>query len=161
MAWPWSASASCDIDADSLYEQFKTYRRHINNANSLSELAPYFSTSFNQYYRNKLQSTTDQSASRRYLTQYWDNLNTAKDVVVVYDYSMRCRDSTAILELVAVLSPEKYDTGNKVDLWGIKIHYINENKNWVINSFEFEILNNGNNGTEIVNGTTDNFFSFQ
>ena len=86
---PCLSNAQCDIEADKLYENFKNYRETINSASRLEDLTGYFSKSFNQYFSNKLATARGKNSKQRYLTQYWDNLNTAGDIVIVFDYSMK------------------------------------------------------------------------
>ena len=87
------AKAACNIDNNEFYNSFKSYREQINTASRLEDLNHFFSSNFNQYFTNKLDAADNDTLNRQYLTQYWDNLNTAKDIVIVYGswigYSLR------------------------------------------------------------------------
>ncbi|KPJ95013.1 MAG: hypothetical protein AMJ53_03890 [Gammaproteobacteria bacterium SG8_11] len=133
---PWCALAQCD--ANSVYAAFKQYREQVNSATHLEQLSPYFSTTFNQYYTAKLAS---EKGSTRYLTHYWDNLNTAQDIVIVYDYAVRCsgkENNQATLTLLAILNQPSTTPQPQVDLWMVKIHYVKEDQQWLIESFEYD-----------------------
>lgn len=133
------AAAQCEIDEAGLYGQFKQYREQVNSAVSLEQLTPYFSTKFNQYYRSKLEASTGAANRKRYLTHYWDNLNTAKDVVIVYSYAMQCHDSNNVSLLVLAILDQGFDPQRvAVDMWEVKIHYQRENSQWLIDSFEYQ-----------------------
>lgn len=131
---PLSAYAQCE--ADGLYAAFKQYREHVNIATHLDHLTPYFSTAFKNYYAAKLASAADKT---RYLTHYWDNLNTAKDIVIVYQYAVQCanNDEQATLTLLAVLNQPLPPQQWRVDLWEVKVHYVKEGQTWLIDSFEY------------------------
>ena len=142
---PRVVKADCEIDAVSLYASFKKYREQVNTATTLEHLTPYFSTAFNQYYTTKLENPESSDSKTRYLTQYWDNLNTAKDIVIVYDYSLGCalggnknvNAGITTLQLLAVLDQPAVAGQRKVDLWTVKIHYVNEGQRWLIDSMEY------------------------
>lgn len=125
----------------------------INTASRLEDLTGYFSNNFNQYFGNKLASAGDKVSKQRYLTQYWDNLNTAKDIVIVFDYSVQCNKNDAILALVSILSSANATEGQEIELWNVKINYLNDNLEWKIDSFEYEKLGPRQNylATEIKN----------
>ena len=134
---PLLVHAQCDqIKDDNLYEVFKQYREQVNLAKHLDELTPYFSTDFNHYYTAKLASAQSKT---RYLTHYWDNLNTAKDILIVYRYSLRCshKDEQATLILLAILDEPLAPRQQRGDLWEVKVHYVKEGQAWLINSFEY------------------------
>ena len=137
---PGLAHGDCQFDAAGLYGSFKKYREQINSAVKLEQLTPYFSTAFNRYYTSKLENPELLDSKTRYLTQYWDNLNTAKDIVIVYDYSVSCDtpgESAAVLTLLVVLDQPDAAAQSIVDLWNVKIHYVNEDAHWLINSMEY------------------------
>jgi len=137
-----AARAECNVDSNTLYKSFKRYREQINNATQLEELTRYFSENFKQYFTNKLASADNDDARRTYLTQYWNNLNTVRDVVIVFDYTAHCEHNDAVLKLISVLSPlTTSKSGRKVDLWSVTVHYINEHNQWKIDSFEYVRLN--------------------
>jgi len=137
---PCLGNAQCEIKTDNLYEQFKNYRENINTASRLEDLTGYFSNNFNQHFTNKLASASGKTGKQRYLTQYWDNLNTAKDIVIVFDYSVQCIKNNANLALVSILSSANASEGREVELWNVKINYTSENIDWKIDSFEYEKL---------------------
>ena len=136
---PLLARAQCDIDHTDLYAVFKQYREQVNTARRLEQLTPYFSTVFNSYYTAKLASA---STKTRYLTHYWDNLNTGQDIVIVYEYAARCINKgkgqgQATLTLLTILNQPLAPPQPRVDLWEVHIHYLNEGERWLINSFEY------------------------
>jgi hypothetical protein len=135
-----AVQADCHVDANALYKSFKSYRQQINTATKLEDLTHFFSANFNHYFTNKLESADTDEIYNTYLTQYWGNLNTAKDVVIVINYSVHCQNSDARLVLVSILSGTA-TKGSKVDLWNVTINYIHENNDWKIDSFEYEKLN--------------------
>ncbi|WP_455200129.1 hypothetical protein [Kaarinaea lacus] len=134
------ADAKCEINADNLYEQFKNYREHINTATRLEDLTNYFSQNFNLYYSDKLANARGEASKQRYLTQYWDNLNTLKDIVIVFDYSAKCDKGIATLALVSILDTNQSDEGQEVELWNVLIDYTQDNHAWKIDSFEYKKL---------------------
>jgi hypothetical protein len=151
---PCLSNAQCDMNADNLYEKFKNYRETINTASKLEDLTGYFSQNFNQYFSGKLTTARGNHSKQRYLTQYWDNLNTAGDIVIVFDYSMKCITRNIVsLALVSILSQTDTSEGQEVELWSVKINYSREHLDWKIDSFEYETLGPGKNylATEIKN----------
>lgn len=134
------ANAKCEINTDNLYEQFKIYREHINTATRLEDLTNYFSQNFNQYFSDKLANARGETSKQRYLTQYWDNLNTAKDIVIVFDYSAKCDKKNATLILVSILDTNQSGEGQEVELWNVLIDYTKDNHEWKIDSFEYKKL---------------------
>ena len=152
---PYLASAKCDIETNNLYELFKNYREQINTATKLEDLNVYFSQNFNQYYSDKLTHARGELSKQRYLNQYWDNLNTTKDVVIVLDYSVRCDKGNAALELVSILNIDQPNEGQEVELWNVIINYVKDKLDWKIDSFEYKKLDSRKNylATEI----KDNF----
>jgi hypothetical protein len=150
---PCLSNAQCDMNADNLYEKFKNYRETINTASKLEDLTGYFSQNFNQYFSGKLTTARGNHSKQRYLTQYWDNLNTG-DIVIVFDYSMKCITRNIVsLALVSILSQTDTSEGQEVELWSVKINYSREHLDWKIDSFEYETLGPGKNylATEIKN----------
>ena len=137
------AQADCHVDANALYKSFKRYREQINTATKLEDLTQFFSANFNQYFTNKLESADSDDVYHTYLTQYWDNLNTAKDIVIVFDYSAHCHNREARLALASILSSETATKGLKVNLWSVTVNYISEDNQWKIDSFEYEKLHAG------------------
>lgn len=129
--------ANCQIDAHMLYETFKSYRAQVNTATRLEDLTSYFSGGFKQYYTEKLANPENRNKQTRFLTHYWDNLNTAKDIIIVYEYSAQCQQQNATLELLVILDQPGQST-RQVDLWKVKIHYTNEKSSWLIDSIEYE-----------------------
>jgi hypothetical protein len=135
------AQAQCQVNSADLYAEFKHYREHLNRANRLQHLTPYFSNAFNQYYAAKLKPGETRG---RYLTHYWDNLNTAKDIVIIYQYTMQCANhgDSATLNLLAILEQPFSEQGattqsGLVDLWEVKVHYVKQGQRWLIDSFEY------------------------
>jgi hypothetical protein len=107
----------------------------------LQHLTPYFSDAFNQYYSAKL---VPGDSHDRYLTHYWDNLNTAKDIVIIYQYTVQCSNQSdnATLNLLAILEQPFSEQGSTsqsalVDLWEVKVHYVKQGQRWLIESFEY------------------------
>ncbi|WP_455210176.1 hypothetical protein [Kaarinaea lacus] len=134
---PLLVHAQCELDDAGLYADFKRYREHVNVATHIDHLTPYFSTAFNDYYLSKLAST---DSKIRYLTHYWDNLNTAKDIVIVYDYAVQCANNgeKATLALLVILDQPFEPQQLRVDLWDVKVHYVKEGETtWLIDSFEY------------------------
>ncbi len=138
---PLIAYAECELDGLSLYTVFKQYREQVNTATRLEQLTPYFSTVFNNYYTGKLASSSNKT---RHLTHYWDNLNTAQDIVIVYEYTVHCINKNkdqATLTLLAILdqplSLQQSPSQQQVDLWAVKIYYVKEEQHWLIDSFEY------------------------
>ena len=141
LLFPLFTYAQCQTQAQSLYGAFKTYRERINSATALEHLTGYFSANFNSYYTGKLANAENADSKSRYLTQYWDNLNTAKDIVIVYDYALTCKtrdQDRAILTLLAILDQPYAVVQPRAELWAVKIHYVNEGQQWLIDSFEYE-----------------------
>lgn len=133
--------ARCPVNAADLYAEFKQYREHLNSASRLKQLTPYFSNAFNQYYSAKLMPGATQG---RYLTHYWDNLNTAKDIVIIYQYTVQCANhgDNATLTLLAILEQPFSEQGSTtqtglVDLWEVSVHYVKQGRRWLIDSFEY------------------------
>jgi hypothetical protein len=153
--------AACRADADAMYSVFKSYRQHLNNATHLDELKPYFSNAFNQYFSGRLAKLKSPSARGRFLARYWDNLNTARDIVIVFDYRGHCVDDTPALELVAVLdtpsnAETNTDTSNiAVQLWRITLYFVHEQNGWKINSFEYR--KDGGSRQYVASDIIDNF----
>ena len=150
---PGVAHAKCEINADNLYEQFKSYREQINTAARLEDLTIYFSQNFNQYFTDKVTHSRGKISKQRYLNQYWDNLNTAKDVVIVFDYTMQCDSTKTSLVLTAILNTNQSNEGQEVDLWNVTINYTKDDPDWKIDSFEYKKLGSRKNylATEIKN----------
>lgn len=135
---PLLGRAECETDRVSLYAVFKQYREQVNTATRLEHLTPYFSTTFNNYYTDKLETA---SSKTRHLTHYWDNLNTAQDIVIVYDYAAQCLNSgkdKATLRILAILDQPMEPSQPRVDLWEVKVHYVKEGEHWLIDSFEYD-----------------------
>jgi hypothetical protein len=138
LMWPVLGQAQCASESAELYVVFKQYRESVNTATHLNQLIPYFSTAFNNYYTAKLASA---AGKPRHLTHYWDNLNTAKDIVIVYDYAARCTSkdkNQATLSLLAILDQPLTPPQPQVDLWTVKVHYVKEGQTWLIDSFEYD-----------------------
>lgn len=135
LALPWPAWAQCAMDTDGLYGLFKRYREQVNTASRLEDLTAYFSSAFNGYYAAKMPYAPNGS---RYLTQYWENLNSAKDIVIIYDYKARCMSADrAGLSLLAILNKPSAPPQPQVDLWNVTVHYVREGGQWLIDSFEY------------------------
>ena len=153
---PSWVEAQCDVEAAQLYEAFKLYRERINTATQLEQLTPYFSSAFNQYYADKLSLDRE---TRRYLTHYWDNLNTAKDIVIVYDYSAKCEqaDRAALRLLVILNEPGLSETPpeSRLDLWHVTVYFQREEEYWLIDSFEYRKSRSNKSFSE--NHIIDNF----
>jgi len=140
---PLPGSADCSINAEDLYAQFKSYRQQINTASRIEELTPYFSREFLQYYDLRLAGADNELEKRRNLTQFWDNLNTGRDIIIIFDYSVQCVHTKAILSLVAALESNQHRESTTVQLWHVRISYMMDDSLWKINAFEYETLNNG------------------
>ena len=151
---PSIGRAQCKPDDAGIYALFKQYREQVNIATQLDQLTPYFSTTFNNYYTDKLASATVKS---RYLTHYWDNLNTAKDIVIVYEYAVQCAktDEQATLTLLVILDQPLTPQQQIVDLWEVKVYYLMEGDAWLIDSFEYAKSHSGNTFEE--SQIVDNF----
>lgn len=142
---PVLVCADCEIDAANLYASFKKYREQLNSASRLTQLMPYFSTAFNRYYSDKLENSESEDNKAHYLTQYWNNLNTAKDIVIVYEYSVDCERAkdknktagAAVLSLLVILDQPGVAALSTVDLWYVNVYYVNEAGLWLINSIEY------------------------
>lgn len=132
--------ANCQSEPDALYTAFKKYRNQINSATQLNDLTPYFSSRFKQYYTEKLANPENKSKRTRFLTHYWDNLNTAKDIIIVYEYVARCKQQRATLKLLTVLEQPRQSAA-QVDLWNVTIYYVKEGASWLIDSIEYEKSN--------------------
>lgn len=134
-----SASAACNTDANHVYEKFKEYRKSLDKTRRVEQLSPFFTQGFKQYYQIKINKTRG-SSKKRFLNQYWDNLNTGRDIIIVYNYLVRCTQNQALLVLDAVL--DKNSTGSldasKVDLWNVTIEYQWEQEQWLIQDFAYK-----------------------
>jgi len=157
IAFPSHSFADCAVERETIYRQFIDYREQINTASRLEDLTGYFSENFKQYFTAKLGSAAGETNKNRYLAQYWDNLNTAKDIVIVFDYSLRCdkNNNKASLSLVAVLSSNGVTEGQEVELWNVTVNYLNENQQWKIDSFKYKRL--GPNQKYLATGIKNNF----
>lgn len=140
---PTFSYADCKVDRKTIYQLFVDYREQINRASRLEDLSGYFSDNFNRYFLNKLDATNNETTRGQYMARYWDNLNTARDIVIVFDYSLSCDDEIAKLALIAALSSNNAIEGQEVELWKITIRYLNENQDWKIDSFAYEKLPQG------------------
>lgn len=149
--------AACQIDSQKFYAFFKQYRLEINSAENLSQLSRFFTTNFNQYYEEKIAAAKNESFRQRYFSQYWDNLNTAKDVVIVYDYSAACDQNSSTLNLISALNENQNYPSVNIDLWSIAVHYNFENNHWRIDSFEYNKLPSSKNFLN--KAIVDNFFT--
>ncbi|MCI0504555.1 MAG: hypothetical protein L0Z73_00450 [Gammaproteobacteria bacterium] len=157
--WPPAVNAACAAEREKIYRLFIDYREQINTASRLEDLIPYFSDNFNGYFSNKLESARSESAKSRYLAQYWDNLNTARDIVIVFDYSLKCINDNARLTLVSVLSSNGVNEGQEVELWTVTINYLAENQQWKIDSFEYKKL--GPDQKYLATGIKNNFLKIR
>lgn len=163
LTMPQSVFGACGASQDSLYSVFKSYRQILNTDHQIDDLKLYFSTNFNEYYQTKLLATQTDSTYKRFLTQYWDNLNTARDIVIVFDEHELCRKNTARLELVTTLdtgtrdpaSSNGADDGANVQLWRVRIYFVREAGHWKIDSFEYRKIHAA--GKYLASDIIDNF----
>lgn len=154
---------ACRADAHAMYNVFKNYRQHLNSATQIDELTPYFSSAFNHYFSGRLKKLKNPSAHGRFLARYWDNLNTARDIIIVFDYRAHCVDNSPVLELVAVLdtsanAENNTETGasnTAVQLWRITLYFVHEQNHWKINSFEYQ--KEGGSRQYVASDIIDNF----
>ncbi len=77
------------------------------------------------------------------MARYWDNLNTARDIVIVFDYSLTCNKQISKLSLISVLNSNSITEGQEVELWKVTIRYLYEHNQWKIDSFEYRKLKQG------------------
>jgi len=143
MLAPSFSHANCEASPETIYQLFVDYREQINIAARLEDLQEYFSDNFNRYFLNKLNAASNETSKGEYMARYWDNLNTAKDIVIVFDYSIACRNDSANLALIAALSSNSATVGQEVELWKITIRYLLEKQEWKIDSFSYEKLRHG------------------
>lgn len=143
MLAPSFSHADCEASPATIYQLFVNYREQINVASRLEDLQEYFSDNFNRYFLNKLNAASNETSKGQYMARYWDNLNTARDIVIVFDYSLTCRNDFANLALIAALSSNSATIGQEVELWKITIRYLNEKQDWKIDSFAYEKLRHG------------------
>jgi hypothetical protein len=155
--FPAHASGGCNIEADELYQRFKAYRLQINTAKRLEQLNVFFSTNFIRYYEEKLRQAAGKNAKQRYLNQYWYNLTTADDVIIVFDYDMRCTGALSVLQLISVLQSTVASNDPTIELWQVNVYYTMENGHWLINSFEYQPYRQ--RATEMDREAKDNFFT--
>ena len=141
LAAPLASYADCHEEADAFYQRFKAYRQHINTASHIADLTPYFSNTFIQYFEVKLLAADSDDEKRRYLTQFWDNLNTAKDIVIIFDYSVQCFNKKTNLDLIAVLDTNQGKDHQTIKLWKVGVSYVLEQDTWKINAFEYQEYN--------------------
>ena len=170
------AYGACTTDRDAMYKVFKSYRQHLNTVKHIDELKPYFSISFNEYYLAKLAKLQNKPGYDRFFTQYWDNLNTARDIVIVFDYTARCVGNSPALELIAVLDTTSNDRdirngtdstlvnstvenstveNSTVELWRVRVYFEYEQSGWKIDSFEYR--KNGAARQYLATDIIDNF----
>ncbi|MGD8570431.1 MAG: hypothetical protein PVJ39_20245 [Gammaproteobacteria bacterium] len=160
LASPFTVAA-CRTDAEAMYSAFKSYRQHLNTATHIDELKPYFSTVFNQYYMGRLKKLKSPSASGRFLARYWDNLNTAMDIVIVFDFRAHCVNNSPALELIAVLDTPSTSNNRTnapngtVQLWRITLYFVYEQNGWKIDSFEYQ--KDGGSRQYVASDIIDNF----
>ena len=150
--FPTLSNASCDLP---LYEHFKNYRQQINQADQLEQLSRFFSNSYKQYYKSKINKAVGKHEKQRYLNQYWDNLGIAKDIIIVYDYDIVCRDNDAILKLTTVLDNKTTDATSTVDFWRVTVRYEQEGQMWRISQLEYN--KSGSNEPLLEANIVDNF----
>ena len=140
---PSTSYADCTVNSEKIYQLFVDYREQINTATTPEDLGKYFSDDFNHYFQNKVDNARNPGSKGHYMARYWDNLNTARDIVIVFDYSLTCNKHVSKLALIAVLNSSPATEGEIVELWKVKIRYIYEHKQWKIDSFEYNKLNQG------------------
>ena len=126
--------ASCEVD---LYVLFKQYRLHLNNAERLEDLSGYFSNRFNEYYIKRIQHGKDR---KRYIDQYWRNLNTAADLLITYNQQQRCLKDTSRLSITGLLRLDQQRPGETLDLWRLDVKYILQDSQWKIDAFEYNLV---------------------
>jgi hypothetical protein len=140
---PSAGYTACTTDSENIYQLFVEYREQVNSATRLEDLNHYFSDNFNNYYLKKLDAATTETDKGRLMARYWDNLNTARDIIIVFDYSLNCDKQLADLKLISVLSSKTAVVGQEVELWKVTVRYRNENDQWKIDSFEYDKLGRG------------------
>lgn len=129
-----------EINAN-FYQQFIRYRQAVNSANAPQDLAKYFSPTFNRYFEKKLEKASTDEEKSRALGQYWDNLNSAADVVSVYRQQLECHRDHPVLVLLGSLKSDLPKIGEIIPLWRIHIEYSRQpNGDWRIENIEFNKL---------------------
>ena len=104
------SQAKCQTEPAAVYQHFKNYRLKLAHATRLEQLSPFFSSRFNQYYLEKLSPGNNDHVAQDYLKQYWLNLNTAQDIVIVYEYALHCTEAATILQLTTILGSKYHET---------------------------------------------------
>jgi len=140
LAIPLPGFSACNVEPQDMYQLFVDYREKINSAGSLEDLTKYFTDNFNQYFQTKVENARNRISKGRHMARYWDNLNTAKDIVIVFDYSLTCEQQLSKLALISVLESSEASEGQEVELWRVTIRYHFEHKLWKIDSFEYKKL---------------------
>ena len=132
----------CAGNADRLhlYQRFVDYRKAINRARVPDDLAIFFSPQFINYYQRQWRQAQSDDAKNRALNQYWDNLNSAADIVSVYNRRVNCKKDNAILSLIASLRSDLPEIGGTIGMWRIQIEYTYGPDRWLIDNFEFNKL---------------------
>jgi len=143
LAIPLPGFADCAADPEKLYQSFVDYREQINTADRIENLSKYFSDNFNQYFQKKVDNARNRVSKGRHMARYWDNLNTAKDIVIIFDYSLTCDQDNSKLALISVLNSNASIEGQEVELWKVTIRYLLEHNQWKIDSFEYTKLDQG------------------
>ncbi len=132
------AGTKCGTDADTLYAKFKEYREQLNQSSNIEPLSKFYSGNFNLYFTDKMNSAKSEIIRQQYLNQYWDNLNTANDIVIVFDYSTQCTDNQVSLLLVTILDNTNVVEGQEIELWNVAVNYVKDKDGWKIDSITYE-----------------------
>lgn len=131
-----SANATPSGCQDNLYLLFKAYRQKLPVAERFEDLAGYFSQGFNAYYLPRLNHPNDGAL---YISQYWQNLTQAKDIVITYSQTQHCLPLKATLSITGLLTLHRQRQGDTLDLWRIDIDYVKEASQWKIDAIEYNL----------------------
>ena len=108
-----------------------------------------------------MRSASSELIRQRYLAQYWDNLNAARDVVIVFDYSLQCDGQRATLNLISILDNTQARVGQQIRLWQVAIKYVQARQEWKIDSITYEELNHSNSKSYQANEIINNFLNIR
>jgi len=134
-----------------IYPLFVSYRRALNTARAPSDISDFFSPNFNGYFQRRLEKAKNDEEKNRALTQYWDNLNRAQDIISVYQRQLLCRKNKRLLALVASLKSDLPGLGESITLWQVQVEYEHANQAWRINSLEFNRLKKSSQSLKVLN----------
>jgi len=136
------------------YHHFVAYRQAINKARAPADLAKYFTPAFNAYFQQQLAQASNDKEKNRALLQYWDNLNSAADVISVYRYNWSCRHNRNLLVVLGSLKSDLPDIGGTIAVWRIRVEYKQSGDNWLIDNIEFNKSNKTPKHLRLLNNFT-------